>query len=101
MVINDLVEVVANKARLTKKDALTSINTIFATLAEALSTGEDVKISGFGTFAIRETKERVGINPATKEKISIPASKKLVFKPSKTLKTLVKESSDEQDEDEK
>lgn len=98
MVINDLIGDVAAKARLTKKDALVSINTIFSVIAEGLASNEEVKISGFGTFLVKETKERVGINPATKEKIVIPSSKKLIFKPSKALKALVNDSSEEAEE---
>ncbi len=101
MVINDLVDVVASKARLTKKDATAAINAIFASIAEGLASGEEVKISGFGQFVVKETKARVGINPTTKERINIPESKKVTFKPSRTLKTLVRDTEvDDSDIDE-
>lgn len=102
MVIKDLVEQVAMKARITKKDALAAIQTVFTTMSEALSQGEEVKITGFGQFQVKTTKARTGINPSTKEPIEIPESKKLYFKPSSTLKVLVREAEPgevEEDED--
>ena len=48
--------------------------------------GEKITISGFGTFEIRERAERQGINPRTREPITIAASKSIVFKPGKALK---------------
>ena len=51
-----------------------------------LAEGEKITISGFGTFEIRERAERQGINPRTREPITIAASKSIVFKPGKALK---------------
>ena len=48
--------------------------------------GEKISISGFGTFEVRERAERQGINPRTREPITIAASRSIVFKPGKSLK---------------
>ena len=73
-----LVEVVAEKLEMTKKDATT------------LSEGGKVDISGFGKFEISERPARMGINPATKEPLEIAASKAPKFKAAKALKEAVK-----------
>lgn len=100
MVIKDLIDVVQTKARTNKGQAEETINAIFSTMAEALASGEEVKINGFGTFSVKPTKARKGVNPATGQEIEIPASKKLVFKASKTLKGFIKEEGTSSDEDE-
>ena len=53
---------------------------------KAMTEGEKISISGFGTFEVRERAERQGINPRTREPITIAASKNIVFKPGKALK---------------
>lgn len=60
-------------------------------LSEYLEEGETVDLTGFGKFEVTERSERNGINPATKEKIVIPATKNVKFKPSKNLKERVKQ----------
>lgn len=90
MVIKDLVDDVAAKARLTKKDAEAAINAVFAGIADGLVTDGKVLISGFGIFEVKETKARKGVNPATQEKIDIPASRRVTFRVSSTLKNAVK-----------
>ena len=59
-------------------------------MAETLKNGGKVDISGFGKFEVKTRAERIGINPATKEKITVPASKAPGFKASKSLKDAVK-----------
>ncbi len=82
----ELVSAVAEKTGLTKADATKAVNEVFATIAEELKKGESVQLVGFGTFAVAERAAREGINPATKEKISIAASKSAKFKAGKALK---------------
>ena len=55
-------------------------------LGKAMTEGEKITISGFGTFEVRERAERQGINPRTREPITIAASRSIVFKPGKSLK---------------
>jgi DNA-binding protein HU-beta len=54
--------------------------------AEALRSGEEVQVTGFGKFYIREQKAREGVNPQTKEKMRIPASKGPAFSAGQRLK---------------
>ncbi len=85
-----LAESLANECDLTKKDAETYVNKIFDSIQETLVKGDSVDIFGFGKFSITERSARQGINPATKEKIEIPATKAVKFKVSKSLKDAVK-----------
>ena len=82
-----LVEVVAEKLEMTKKDATVAVETVFDEIAKTLSEGGKVDISGFG---ISERPARMGINPATKEPLEIAASKAPKFKAAKALKEAVK-----------
>lgn len=86
----DLIEnIVLNNPTLTKKSVDEIVNSVFDNMVEALSNGETVDIFGFGKFEVTERKERDGINPATKERIRIKASKNVKFKPAKSLKDKV------------
>lgn len=80
---------VAEKAQMTKKVASEAVEAVFGTIAEELAKGEKVTIVGFGTFEVRERGERPGVNPATKQPITIPATKVPAFKAGKTLKEKV------------
>lgn len=82
----ELIKAVTEKAEVTTRDAEAVLDGVLELIAEALVKGDIVKLSGFGVFEKKERAGRVGTNPATGEKIKIPASKSAVFKPSKTLK---------------
>ena len=85
----DLVAIVAEKTD-TKKQAQEIVDAILGAIKKSLKKKQDVAIAGFGTFKVKQQKARTGINPKTKEKIKIPARKKVVFKAAKDLKELVK-----------
>lgn len=85
-----LVEVVAEKLEITKKDATVAVDTVFEEITNALANGGKADISGFGKFEISERPERMGINPATKEPLRIQASKAPKFKAAKAFKEAVK-----------
>ncbi len=85
-----LVEVVATKLEMTKKDAAVVVDTVFETITSSLVEGNKVDISGFGKFEVKTRASRTGINPATKESIEIPATKAPSFKAAKALKEAVK-----------
>ncbi len=92
---DDLAEQLATMGRMKKGDALNAIEIVFACIAQGLIDPEygNVKIAGFGQFSLVERPARSGVNPSNvSEKIDIPASKSVKFKPSKTLKDLVNES---------
>ncbi len=85
----ELVASVAEKSGLTKKDSEKAVNALFASIEEALVAGDKVQLVGFGTFEVRERKERQGQNPQTKKPITIPATKVPAFKAGKNLKDVV------------
>ena len=67
-----------------------SVQTFIDSIVNSLKRSEKVQISGFGTFIIREKKERIGRNPKTGEKVIIPSKKVPVFKVSDMLKQEIK-----------
>ena len=83
-----LIDTVAAKTA-TKKEAQEIVDTIWDTIKLSLKKQEDVAISGFGTFKVKQTKARMGRNPKTGETIQIPAKKKVAFRVSKELKSLL------------
>lgn len=76
----------AEELNMKRRDANEAVNLIFDEMAQALENDGTVEISGFGKFYIFDRKSRMGINPITKEKMMIPASKLPKYKPSQTLK---------------
>ena len=86
MTKTDLIAQVAANTEMSKKSAELAVNAAFAALSKAKAEGGKVSLSSFGPFAIRERAERQGINPRTREPITIAASKSIVFKPGKALK---------------
>ena len=85
----ELINAVAEKAGLSKKDTATVVNATIDVIAGALADGDKVQLVGFGAFEVKSRAERTGRNPKTKEEIKIPASKVPVFKPGKALKDTV------------
>ncbi len=85
----DLVARVASKANMTKKDVEKVLNTLFATIEEALRDGSKVQLVGFGTFEVRERQARKGRNPQTGEEIEIPATRIPAFRAGKALKDAI------------
>ena len=87
---SDLIENVAVRTNLTKKEAVLAVNAVFATIEEALVAGDSVRLVGFGTFETRERKARTGRNPQVPgEFVEIPASKAPAFKAGKSFKDAV------------
>lgn len=86
----DLINAVAEKTELSKKDATKAVEAVFETVMDSLSRGEKVQLIGFGNFEVRDRAARKGRNPQTGEEIEIPASKVPAFKPGKALKEAVK-----------
>lgn len=85
----ELIAQVAEKSGLTKKDAEKAVAAILDTVVSAVVEGEKVQLVGFGTFEQRLRKERTGVDPRTKEKITIQASKIPAFKPGRNFKDAV------------
>ncbi|MBQ5783138.1 MAG: HU family DNA-binding protein [Oscillospiraceae bacterium] len=85
----ELIAKVAEKTNSTKKEAELAVSAVIEAITETLAEGEKVSIVGFGTFEVKDRKEREGHNPKTNEKIVIPASKAPAFKAGKALKEAV------------
>ncbi len=91
MTKDGLVEAIMKEANLeTKAAAQRIVEAVLDTIAKTLSRGEDVAITGFGTFMVAKRAARQGRNPKTGETIQIAASTKPKFKPGKGLKDAVK-----------
>jgi integration host factor subunit alpha len=87
----DLVEIVYEKAGLSKKEAQEIVEDIFDTLKNTLKSGDKIKISGFGNFVLRDKRPRKGRNPQTGDDIEITARRVLTFRPSQILKSYINE----------
>ncbi|MBP3353583.1 MAG: HU family DNA-binding protein [Bacteroidales bacterium] len=87
---SELINAIAEKAGLSKADAKKALEAFTGAVSDALVAGDKVALVGFGTFSINEKGERTGINPATKEKITIAAKKVVKFKAGAELAEKVK-----------
>ena len=85
----ELVTAIAEKSGLTKKDSEKALAAFIDTVPDTLSKGESIQLVGFGTFEVRERAARTGINPRSKEKIEIAATKVPAFKAGRALKDAV------------
>ncbi len=89
MTKTELISAVAEKTDSTKKNAEAAVNAMISTITDALAIGEKVSIVGFGTFEVRDRKEKQVINPQTKKMMTAPASKAPAFKAGQVLKNAV------------
>ncbi|KLU79998.1 integration host factor subunit alpha [Aliivibrio fischeri] len=85
----DLAETLFEKVGLSKRDAKETVEVFFEEIKQALESGEQVKLSGFGNFDLREKSEGPGRNPKTGEDIPISARRVVTFKPGQKLKARV------------
>ena len=85
----DLVDKIHSNTGLTKDEAFAYLETILETIKKSLETAATVKITGFGSFVVKEKNSRRGRNPQTGEPITITARKVLTFKPSPVLKSTI------------
>jgi len=86
---SDLSEAVYREIGLSRNESAEMVETILNRMTEALVAGETVKISSFGTFAVRDKGARMGRNPKTGEEVPIDPRRVLVFRPSHILKERV------------
>ena len=90
MTKQDLVAHLANKAGVTKKQAGVMLESFMDAVMAALKKGDSLTLTGFGTFKVSKRAARQGVNPRTRQKISIPAMKVPAFKAGKSLKDSVR-----------
>lgn len=86
---NDLVAEVADTSGLSKADAAKAVDSVLDAITASLKKGLEVRLVGFGTFAVANRAASEGRNPRTGEKINIPASKRPKFTAGKALKDAV------------
>ena len=86
----ELINAVAAKAEISKKDADKAVAAVLASIQDALVAGDKVQLIGFGTFEVKERAARTGHNPLTGSTIEIAASKVPAFKAGAALKNAVK-----------
>jgi DNA-binding protein HU-beta len=87
---SEFVDQVADRAGLSKKDASDAVDAFLETVEDALKRGSDVSFSGFGKFSVSQRGAREGRNPATGDKIQIPASRVPKFTAGAGLKKAIK-----------
>ena len=85
----ELINAVAERSGVTKKDAESVISATIDAITAALAAGDKVQLTGFGSFEVKERAARVGRNPRTGEATEIPASRIPAFKAGKALKDSV------------
>ena len=89
----EMSEYLFDKLGLSKRDAKELVELFFEEIRRALENGEQVKLSGFGNFDLRDKNQRPGRNPKTGEDIPITARRVVTFRPGKTLKRRVENAS--------
>lgn len=85
----DLVEEVSQTTNLTRTESEEAVETIFESIIGALQKGDKIEIRGFGSFRTRQRRARVGRNPKTGARVSVPPKRVPFFKPSRELKEYV------------
>ena len=85
----ELIDKVAEGADISKAAATRALDTVLDSITDALKSGDQVTLVGFGTFQVKDRAARTGRNPRTGESINIPASKNPSFKAGKALKDAV------------
>ncbi len=86
---NDLIAFVADNADMTKTDAAKAVDGVFDAITSTLQGGNEVRLTGFGTFSVSARKATTGRNPRTGEAIQIKASNQPKFKAGKGLREAV------------
>ncbi len=85
----ELINAIAEESGLSKTDSKKALEAVVSSITKALKEGDKVALVGFGTFQVSERSERTGINPSTKQTITIPAKKVAKFKAGAELSAAV------------
>ena len=89
MTKSQLVTLIAQQLKLTRKDADAAVDAVFNSIASSLEAGRRVELRGFGSFGLKERGERAGRNPKTGESVAVEAKRVLFFKTGKELRERV------------
>jgi len=87
---NELINEVARKTGLSRKEAEVGVQTMLDLISKEIAKGKKITLTGFGTFDVGKRKARSGVNPRTGEPIKIPATKMPRFKPSRIMRDKIK-----------
>lgn len=87
---SELIEAISEETTFSKKDVIRVISSLTRIIERTLKKGDKVSLTGFGTYWISKRPARLGINPATKERIKLPAVNVPRFKPGKQLKEQIR-----------
>jgi integration host factor subunit alpha len=85
----ELVEKIHATTGCSKKESIYLLETVFSIMKETLESGENLKVSGFGNFEIKQKADRIGRNPQTGEPITIEARRIVTFKPSNVMRDAI------------
>lgn len=86
----ELISAISAESGLNKADSKKALDAFISSVSKALQAGDKISLVGFGTFSVAERGERTGINPSTKESITIAAKKVAKFKPGAELSEAIK-----------
>jgi integration host factor subunit beta len=85
----ELVEKLANKSKLSRKQAVDVINAMTQSISDSLAEGNKVEIRGFGSFCVRDRRARTAYNPRSRVEVKVPAKRVPFFKAGNDLKRIV------------
>jgi DNA-binding protein HU-beta len=88
MIKADIINRVAEEAKITKVKAVDAVEAVFAAMKRAMGNGERIELRGFGVFQVKPRKKGIGRNPRTGHEVRIPPGKTIRFKPGKNLRSL-------------
>lgn len=89
----DLAETINRKLGFSRTESLDLVEAVLAKMCDAMASGENVKISGFGSFILRDKRERVGRNPKTGVEVPITPRRVMTFRASQKLKDRIAKTS--------
>ena len=89
MTKSQLVTLIAQQLKLSRKDADAAVDTVFNSIAGSLEAGRRVELRGFGSFGLKERRERAGRNPKTGESVAVEAKRIMFFKAGKAVRERV------------
>ena len=87
----DLGEAIGEELGLPRREAERLVNSLIEVISERLSSGEKVRVSSFGSFMLRDKRERMGRNPRTGEPAAVSSRRVIAFRPSRKLKRRIQE----------
>jgi len=88
MIKVDIINRVAEDAKITKVKAVEAVEAVFDAMKSAMQKGERIELRGFGVFQVKPRKKGIGRNPRTGREVKIPPGKTIRFKPGKNLRNL-------------